>query len=192
MSNNEIKKSIISEVIGSLKPFKETCGILIGTSFSIIIFSLSLIPVRTLLLEIGILCLLLAIIFLFEVFRFITGYSYKVEYKIPSVTKRFYTKFYLGFLNDCGILFFFLGLLFITAHFSIEWIIIIFCIYLLFRATRFVMWRIYFLRKEFRAENQRKHTNIRNTLHLLYSIVFLIITLGIIFYVLCEVGIYCP
>jgi len=107
MSNNENKNFTISEVIGSFKSFKDTCGILIGTSFSIIIFSLSLIPVRTLLLEIGILFLLFAIIFLFEMFRFITGYSYKVEFKMPSDTKRFYTKFYLGFLNDWGVSFFF-------------------------------------------------------------------------------------
>lgn len=99
--------------------FRENCGLIIGTSFSMIIFLLSFTKNITLILERGILHLTISIILLFWLFL---RSSYNI-YSQDNFKKYFKDTIKDAFYNETlsmnGIVFFLLGLVFIFIFFKL-------------------------------------------------------------------------
>ena len=116
------------------RQFRENCGLIIGTSFSMIIFLLSFTEKKTNIFDLGILNLTLSLILLFTLFLKSTSIVFYEDDFEKYINDFLNKNFYYEFFSHHGLNFFFLGLAFIFTFFNlIIIVIIIFCFLLLYQ-----------------------------------------------------------
>lgn len=144
LANKDIKAEITIIIIKNFKRdikvstefIKHNSGIIIAAALSMIIFLLSLIPQRTLLLDIGIIFIVISIIFQYELFNQASKVSSRLIEKNPLLAfKRMKNQ---NFWQIFGPTSFFLGLLFIFSHFRLFYISFGLLFYLNFKC----LWKI--------------------------------------------------
>ncbi len=113
-----------------LREFRTISGFILATSFSMIVFLLSLIGVRDIYLDLGITFLFFTVIILFDLYISSMKYENQISsrkiprIKILKISKWIDVKGYLS------LIFFYLGLLFLIYYFNLIMVFIPFTIYL--------------------------------------------------------------
>lgn len=104
------------------KFLRQNSGIIIASAFSMIIFLLSLIRERTLILDFGIALLLFSIIIQYSVFRYKVRetYVYLESWNLKDFIEEMYKIMRKEIsLDDYGVNFFFLGIMFLFSYFKL-------------------------------------------------------------------------